>query len=121
VNRNTTAPFPPGRTGAATVYPNAIGAAVEPGASRHPDRYSPIPANGNKCEFTGLGHARLYQLFNGPAKDFVRVASLREPGKKRGTRLFHVGDLLAYLDRLAAEQAATFVDPETPASDQKKP
>jgi hypothetical protein len=120
MNRNAPAPFPPGRTGAATFYPNVIGATVEPGAGRFLDRYSPIPANGKKCEFTGLGHARLYQLLNGPAKDFVRVASLREPGKKRGTRLFHVGDLLAYLDRLAAEQAAEFVDPEPPTSAQKK-
>lgn len=76
------------------------------GSDTFPDRYAPIPPNGKKCEFTGLGHARLYQLLNGPAKAFVRVASLREPDAKRGTRLFHVGDLLNYFNRLAVEQAA---------------
>jgi hypothetical protein len=69
-----------------------------------PDRYAKIPANGQFCEYSGLGHSRLYQLLNGPAKNFVRVASLREPGAKRGTRLFHVGDLLRFLNRLAEEQ-----------------
>lgn len=71
-----------------------------------PDKYSPVPPNGKRCEFCGLGHSRLYQLLDGPAKPFVRVASLRQPGKKRGTRLFHVGDLLRYLDGLAVDQAA---------------
>ena len=79
-------------------------------ASEFPDRYAPIPPNGRKCEFSGLGHARLYQLLDGAAKPFVRVASLREPGARRGTRLFHVGDLLRYFDRLAAEQAARSAD-----------
>lgn len=71
----------------------------------YPDRYAPIPPNGRRCEFTGLGHSRLYQLLDGLAKDHVRVASLREPGAKRGTRIFHVGDMLRFLDRLAAQQA----------------
>jgi hypothetical protein len=35
----------------------------------------------------------------------VRVVSLREEGAKRGTTLFHVGDLMRYLDKLAEEQA----------------
>lgn len=72
----------------------------------YPNRYAPIVPNGEKCQFTGLGHARLYQLLNGPARKHVRVASLREPGKTRGTRLFHVGDLLRFLDKLASEQLA---------------
>jgi hypothetical protein len=70
-----------------------------------PDRYSPIPPNGRRCEFTGLGHSRLYQLLDGLAKDHVRVASLRESGAKRGTRIFHVGDMLRFLDGLAAQRA----------------
>jgi len=106
--------------GATSFYREAFGSTVEPSAGRFLDRYSPIPPNGKKCEFTGLGHSRLYQLLNGPAKAFVRVASLREPGAKRGSRLFHVGDLLNYLDRLAAEQAAESVVPNPPPSDSKK-
>ena len=82
----------------------------QPDTNCFPDRYAPIPPNGRRCDFSGLGHARLYQLLNGPARPFVRVASLREPGAKRGTRLFHVGDLLNYLDRLAAEQAGDSKD-----------
>lgn len=74
--------------------------------ARYPNRYSAVPANGRKCEFCGLGHSRLYQLLNGPARHHVRVASLRGPGKTRGTRLFHVGDLLRYLDGLAVDQLA---------------
>jgi hypothetical protein len=70
-------------------------------ATSFPDRYSPIPPNGQKCAFTGLGHSRMYQLLNGPAKPYVRVASLREPGTARGTTLFHVGDMLGYLNSLA--------------------
>jgi hypothetical protein len=79
----------------------------------YPDRYAQFPANGRRCEFSGLGHGRFYQLLDGPAKDHVRVASLKEPGKKRGTRLFHVGDLLRYLDGLAAAQAADSPNPVT--------
>ena len=74
-------------------------------ATGFPDRYSPIPPNGRHCPFTGLGHSRLYQLLKGPAKPYVRVASLREPRATRGTTLFHVGDMLGYLDSLAAQRS----------------
>ena len=113
-------PFSPGKMGAPSLYREPIGSPVVPSASRFLDRDAPIPANGKKCDFTGLGHGRLYQLLNGPARAFVRVASLRAPGAKRGSRLFHVGDLLNYLDRLAAEQAAGSVDPNPPSADSKK-
>lgn len=74
---------------------------------RCPDRYTPIPANGLRCEFTGLRHAKLYPLLSasGPVRKKVRVANLRTPGAKRWETLFHVGDMLRYLDELAGEQA----------------
>jgi hypothetical protein len=76
-------------------------------AGRYPDRYTPIPANGLRCEFTGLRHAKLYHLLSagGPVRKRVRVANLRTPGAKRGQTLFHVGDMLRYLDELAGEEA----------------
>jgi hypothetical protein len=75
-------------------------------AAEYPNRYSAIPPNGQQCEFTGLKHAKLYQLLDGSAKGKVRVANLREPGATRGKTLFHVGDMLRYLDSLASQQEA---------------
>jgi hypothetical protein len=55
-------------------------------AGRYLDRYTPIPPNGRRCEFTGLKHAKLYHLLQagGPVRKKVRVANLRKPGAKRG-------------------------------------
>jgi len=70
------------------------------------DRWSPIPPNGRSCQFTGLKHAKLYHLLSagGLARKHVRVANLRTPGAKRGQTLFHVGDMLRFLDGMAREQ-----------------
>lgn len=70
------------------------------------DRWSPIPPNGKSCQFTGLKHAKLYQLLGseGLARPHVRVVNLRTPGANRGQTLFNVGDMLRFLDRLAKEQ-----------------
>jgi hypothetical protein len=75
---------------------------------RYPDRYTPIPPNGTRCEFTGLKHAKLYHLLQagGPVRKKVRVANLRTPGTRRGQTLFHVGDMLRYLDEVAGAQTA---------------
>ncbi len=75
-------------------------------ASLQTDRWSPIPPNGRSCQFTGLKHAKLYQLLSagGDVRKRVRVVNLRTPGAKRGQTLFHVGDMLQYLDELAREQ-----------------
>jgi len=82
-------------------------ARAEP-AGNYPNRYAPIPPNGKRCEFTGLQHAKLYHLLSagGPVRKKVRVANLRTPGAKRGQTLFHVGDMLRYLEELARKQAA---------------
>jgi hypothetical protein len=69
--------------------------------AEYPNRYSPIPPNGQQCPFTGLKHAKLYQLLKGEAKKNVRVVNLREDGATRGKTLFHVGDMLKWLDSLA--------------------
>ena len=71
--------------------------------AEYPNRYATIPPNGRRCEFTGLGHAKLYQILgaDGIARRKVRVANLRMPGTARGQTLFHVGDMLRFLDELA--------------------
>lgn len=73
------------------------------GPAEYPNRYATIPPNGRRCEFTGLGHAKLYQVLgaDGMARRKVRVANLRMPGTTRGQTLFHVGDMLRWLDELA--------------------
>jgi hypothetical protein len=73
-------------------------------ASTSQDRYTPITPNGVTCPVTGLNHPRLFQLLAGPARAHVRVVSLKQPGQIRAKRLFHVGDMLAYLNNLAASQ-----------------
>ena len=81
---------------------------VEESASAvdYPNSYAPIPANGKSCPHTGLKHAHLYKLLgdNGAARDFVRVVNLRDPKARHGKTLFHVGDLLRFLNNLALEQ-----------------
>ena len=73
---------------------------------QYPNRYTPIPPNGKRCEFTGMKHAKLYDMLSvgGIARNKVRVANLRSPGTNRGQTLFHVGDMLRFLDELAAKQ-----------------
>ena len=83
----------------------------EPSAAASPvvDRWAPIPPNGQSCQFTGLKHAKLYHLLGagGLVRKRVRVVNLRTPGAQRGQTLFHVGDMLQFLDALAREQAGT--------------
>jgi hypothetical protein len=74
----------------------------EPG--EYPNAYAAVPPNDQRCAITGLGHAHLYQLLKGALRGKVRVVSLREPNAKRGKLLFHVGDMLRYLDGLATAQ-----------------
>jgi hypothetical protein len=61
------------------------------------------PANGQQCPFCGLGRSSTYRLI-ARSNGAIRNLSLRQAGTKRGTRLFNVPDLLAFLDRLAASQ-----------------
>ena len=78
-------------------------------ASQQVDRWCPIPPNGKSCQFTGLKHAKLYHLLSGDGhvRKHVRVVNLRTPGTARGQTLFHVGDMLQYLDKLAREQGGS--------------
>ncbi len=81
-------------------------------APEYPNRYATIPPNGRRCQFTGLGHAKLYQILgpDGVARRRVRVANLRMPGAARGQTLFHVGDMLRFLDVLAQQSTTEMND-----------
>ena len=76
-------------------------------AEQYPETWTPIVPNGKRCKVTGLGHSKLYQILGpeGIAKPYVRTASLKPGGAIRGTTIFHVGDMLRWLNKKAAESA----------------
>jgi hypothetical protein len=82
-----------------------MGSAEAEGTELYPNRWAQIPPNGKHCPYTGLGHSRLYQLLDGIGRKHIRVASIRDPKAARGTRLYHLGDMLRFLDQLAAERS----------------
>ena len=63
------------------------------------ERVGPVPvwirAPKSGCEFySGFSRAKLYQLADAGS---IRTASIREPGKLRGTRLFNLESILAHV------------------------
>jgi hypothetical protein len=59
--------------------------------------------------YSGLTRGKLYELErNGK----IRSVSLREPGRKQGVRLFHLGSILAYVEGLSAEARETSPAPK---------
>jgi len=46
--------------------------------------------------YTGLTRSFLYQL---AAQGLIRTVSIREPGKERGCRLFHLRSILEFIER----------------------
>ena len=77
-------------------------------ARQYPDVWTEIPPNGKVCAHTGLKHAKLYSMLGkgGIARAYVRVANLRDPRATQGKTIFHVGDMLRFLDSLAAKQGS---------------
>ena len=74
------------------------------------DRTGPIPvwirAPKTGAEtYTGLTRSYLYQA---AAQGLIRTVSIREPGKERGCRLFHLQSILEFISRheLGAQQEA---------------
>ncbi len=59
------------------------------------------PIDGHE-RFTGLTRAKLYEL---AGKGAIRSVSLREPGRTRGCRLFHLQSILDYIERAEAASA----------------
>lgn len=75
---------------------------------KYPDRWEVVTPNGRRCPHTGQSHAGLYRLLGprGLALRYVRVAQLRREGCSRGQLLFHVGDMMRWLDAQAAARRA---------------
>jgi hypothetical protein len=73
-------------------------------------RRMPRPANKEKgiaaedCPFTGLNRGQLYELLNRSENGEIKTVSMRQEGETRAARLYNVGSVLEYLDRLAEEQ-----------------
>jgi hypothetical protein len=78
-------------------------------SGEYPNSYASLPPNVKSalCPHTGLRHAHLGKLLKpgGLAAAHVRTVMLRQPGARHGKTLFHVGDMLRWLDGLAAQQA----------------
>ncbi len=60
--------------------------------------------------FSGFSRAKLYQL---AAEGKIRSVSIREPGAIKGTRLFHLGSILAYIEKCEAEATVENVEGAT--------
>jgi len=81
-------------------------AATLPGTSLN--RYLPTPKNGNQCPISGMGHARFYaKVINGEGRKHVRIVDMKEPNQSRGTKFYHAGDLLCWLNSLAEQLNTT--------------
>jgi hypothetical protein len=61
------------------------------------------PKDGERCPFTGLNCAQIYELSQpGPdGQPPIKTVSFAEPGENSGARFFLVGSALDYLHRLA--------------------
>lgn len=53
------------------------------------------PRNNSLEVFSGLSRAKLYELAN---EGRILSFSIRKPGQVKGTRLFHLGSILEYLE-----------------------
>jgi hypothetical protein len=50
--------------------------------------------------YSGCSRAKLYEW---AAKRFIRSVSIREPGRIKGVRLFHLASILAFIERCETE------------------
>lgn len=62
-----------------------------------------LPKSGQQCPYTGLTRSVLNGLILGTNAP-VRSLSLRKQFALKGTRLIHLGSLLAYLESVASSQ-----------------
>ena len=49
--------------------------------------------------YSGCSRAKLYEW---AAKNFIRSVSIREPGRIKGVRLFHLASILAFIEQCEA-------------------
>ena len=84
-----------------TLTPAAAPEPAVPGAFQ--PTWIRLPKSGQHCPYTGLSRSVLNGLILGPNAP-VRSLSLRKQFALKGTRLIHLGSLLAYLDAMATSQ-----------------
>ena len=53
--------------------------------------------------YSGCSRAKLYEW---ATKRFIRSVSIREPGRIKGVRLFHLASILAFIERCEVEAMA---------------
>ena len=58
------------------------------------------PRNGGVEFYTGFSRAKLYEL---ASERKIRSVSIREPGAIKGTRLFHLASILAFIEKCEQE------------------
>lgn len=59
------------------------------------------PKHGHEF-YSGCSRPKLYEW---AAKGFIRSVSIREPGRIKGVRLFHLASILAFIERYEASAA----------------
>jgi len=50
--------------------------------------------------YSGVSRAKLYEWHG---KGYIRAVSIREPGQVKGCRFFHLGSILAFIEKCEAE------------------
>ncbi len=59
--------------------------------------------------YTGASRAKLYEW---AGKALIRSVSIREPGRIKGTRLFHLPSILAFIEKCEAEATGMHGQPK---------
>lgn len=90
-----------------TLKPAGASGRKSPDLSKYPDRWIKAPTRG-RCPECGFTRPALYEL---AAAGKIKTASIRKPGALRGSRLFHLGSIFAFLDLEAEKTAAREVRP----------
>jgi len=57
--------------------------------------------------YSGCSRAKLYEW---AAKRFIRSVSIREPGRIKGVRLFHIASILAFIEQCEVETKSDLND-----------
>ena len=57
--------------------------------------------------FSGCSRAKLYEW---AGKRFIRSVSIREPGRIKGVRLFHLASILTFIERCEKEANSDLID-----------
>jgi hypothetical protein len=71
------------------------------------------PRNNSTEHYSGFARSKLYEL---AGKNAIRSVSIRDPGQIKGTRLFNLASILAFIEKCeqsAADEAAKATTGET--------